>query len=47
MKRQARLWKAYINKDGVRRELGYFKTEDEARAARLVAERDLFGDYAP
>jgi hypothetical protein len=36
-------WNAYISVNGKRRSLGYFATEDEARDARLAAEREAWG----
>lgn len=39
-------WEAYISKDGVRHYLGYFKTLNEAKDARLKAESEFFGEYA-
>lgn len=40
----ARLWRAYINLDRRRVELGYFKTEKEAIEARHAAAKTLYGD---
>jgi hypothetical protein len=39
-------WKAYVKKDGVMRNLGYFNDEIAAAQARDEAARELFGDHA-
>jgi hypothetical protein len=43
----AKLWRAYITFDGRRIELGYFKSEIDAAAARDAASFRLFGKAAP
>lgn len=40
-------FEARIQKLGRRKRLGYFASFEEAKAARLNAERKLFGDFAP
>lgn len=40
-------WRAYIKINGIRKELGYFKDVNEAITARLKAEKELFGEFAP
>lgn len=40
-----RLWRARIYEDGREVSLGYFKTFDEAVAARQEAERRIYGEY--
>ncbi len=40
-----RLWRARIYKDGREVLIGYFKSFDEAVAARQEAERHMFGEY--
>lgn len=39
-------WQAYIGYNGKTIHLGYYKTADEAKAARREAELKYFGDYA-
>lgn len=39
-------WNAYIEKDKIMHNLGYFKSKEEAIIARLKAEKELFGEYA-
>lgn len=40
-------WRAYINVDNKHIHLGYFTDKEEAIKARLQAEKEYFGDYAP
>lgn len=40
-------WFAYINIDGIRKSIGYFKYEEQAIIARLKTEHEFFGPYAP
>jgi len=40
-------WGAYIMVNGQRRHLGYFLNKPDAIAARLRAEREFFGEFAP
>ena len=39
-------WMAYINKDGVRHNLGYFPTEVDAAKAVDAKAKELYGEYA-
>ena len=43
----AKLWRAYLTKNGERFEFGYFKNKDDAIKARLIGEREHFGEFAP
>lgn len=45
--KQKQKWQAHIKIFGKRKNLGYFLTKDEAYNARLKAEKDLHGEYAP
>ena len=40
-------WRAQIGAFGKRKHLGYFATKEEAYAARLGAEKELHGEFAP
>ena len=44
--RDKKCWVAEIKKDGKRRKLGYFKTEDEAAEAYRRAALEAFGEFA-
>lgn len=45
--RYKKMWIARIQKDGVRTNLGYFEDKKSAIRARLEAEKELFGEFAP
>jgi hypothetical protein len=45
--RKSRNWSADIQCKRKRRHLGYYNTFEEAVIARLKAEKELFGEYAP
>lgn len=45
--KNAKAWRAYLTKEGVRYELGHSKDFNEAVRKRLKAERKYFGEYAP
>ena len=40
------LYQAYVNKDGIRHWLGYFRTAEEAHAAYLIKAKELHGAFA-
>ena len=45
--KNANAWRAFITKDGVRHELGHTKDFNAAVKKRLLAEKELFGEFAP
>jgi hypothetical protein len=45
--KQANGWRAYLTKHNHRYELGVFKDKGEAIEARLNAEKEYFGEFAP
>lgn len=45
--RREQKWHAYIGTGGKRKTLGYFESFDDAKAARLEAEREYHGDFRP
>lgn len=40
-------WRASVSVDGRQKHLGYFATKDEALAARVLAEKQHYGEFAP
>jgi hypothetical protein len=44
MKKKTKTWRAYISKDGVRIELGHYKTFQQACEVREAAEREYYGE---
>jgi len=40
------IWRAYITKDGIRRELGGFQTDYDAAQAYNFAAEEMFGEFA-
>lgn len=40
-------WKVAIKKNGVRYYFGRYKTKEEALAVRLLAEKNMFGEFSP
>ena len=40
-------WNAYIKLNGKRKYLGAFSSKEEAIKARLIAEKEMFGEYSP
>ena len=47
LNKQSNLWTSYIMYDGDFKNLGVFNNKEDAVRARLVAENELFGEYAP
>jgi hypothetical protein len=46
-KKDKQKWKAYLSVDGKQKHFGYFYDKDEAIYARLQAEAQYFGEFAP
>lgn len=45
--KRAKKWKATIKKNGERVHLGYYTNKEDAVIARLKAEKEFFGEFAP
>lgn len=40
-------WRAYISPNNVQEHIGYFDTKEEAIKARLLKEKEIFGEFSP
>ena len=40
-------WMAYITRNKIKINLGYYNTAEEANRARLEAEKEIFGEFSP